>query len=86
MTMSGLWTGGKTHACTETIGFLSRRHLGVLSFHLLGDRMVKGRCMKCKQERDMKDVKEVVMKNGMKAAKGKCAVCGTTIFKIIGKA
>ncbi len=47
---------------------------------------VLGRCMKCKTEREMKDVKEVTMKNGMKAAKGKCSVCGTTMFKIIGKA
>lgn len=47
---------------------------------------MKGRCMKCKTEREMLDVKEVVMKNGMKAAKGKCKVCGTKMFKILGKA
>lgn len=47
---------------------------------------MKGRCMKCKAEREMKDVKEVVMKNGMKAAKGTCEKCGTKMFKILGKA
>ena len=42
--------------------------------------------MKCKTDREMTDEKEVVMKNGMKAATGKCKVCGTKMFKIIGKA
>lgn len=48
--------------------------------------MVKGRCMREKMDREMKDTKEVVMKNGMKALKGKCAQCGCSMFKIIGKA
>lgn len=48
--------------------------------------MPTGRCMHCKKERDMKDSKEVVMKNGMKAVKGVCTVCGTKMYKIIGKA
>lgn len=46
----------------------------------------KGRCMKCKKEVPIKDSKEVVMKNGMKAAKGVCAKCGTKVFRILGKA
>ena len=47
----------------------------------------KGRCMKCKEnDRLMKDVKEVVMKNGMRAAKGKCSVCDCGMYKILGKA
>jgi len=48
--------------------------------------MVKGRCMKCKKEIEIKDGKEVVMKNKMKAMKGVCPVCGTKVFRIIGKA
>ncbi len=48
--------------------------------------MVTGRCMKEKKDREMKNTKEVVMKNGMKALKGACAVCGTSMFKIVGKA
>ncbi len=48
--------------------------------------MVAGRCMKCKGEVEIKDAKEVVMKNGMKAAKGTCGKCGTKVFRILGKA
>ncbi|MBI2580595.1 hypothetical protein HYV85_02190 [Candidatus Woesearchaeota archaeon] len=48
--------------------------------------MVDGRCMKCKTNREMKDAKEVVMKNKMKAMKGTCPKCGTKMFRIIGKA
>ena len=48
--------------------------------------MPKGRCMKCKKQVEIKDAKEVIMKNGMKAAKGVCATCGTKVFRILGKA
>lgn len=47
--------------------------------------MVDGRCMRCKVQRQMKNEKEVVMKNGMKAMSGVCTNCGTKMFKIIGK-
>ena len=50
------------------------------------EQSVQGRCMKCKEQREMKDVEEVVMKNGMKAAKGSCTICGTGMYKILGKA
>lgn len=33
----------------------------------------------------MKDVKIVTMKNGRKAAKGTCEVCGTGMYKILSK-
>lgn len=46
----------------------------------------KGRCMKCRKEVTMKDPKETVMKNGMKAVKGSCPKCGTKVFRILGKA
>ena len=42
--------------------------------------------MKCKKEVEMKNPKDVIMKNGMKAAKGQCPECATTVFRIIGKA
>lgn len=48
--------------------------------------MVEGRCMKCKEQREMKDPKEVIMKNGLKAVTGTCVKCGTKMFKILGKA
>jgi hypothetical protein len=44
-----------------------------------------GYCMKCKQKREMKETTEVTMKNGRKALKGKCTVCGTGMYKILGK-
>ena len=47
---------------------------------------VQGRCMKCKERREMKDSEEVTMKNGMRAAKGKCKVCNTGMYRILGKA
>ncbi len=48
--------------------------------------MTDGRCMKCRETRTMKDEKEVVMKNGMRAMSGLCSTCGTKMFKILGKA
>ena len=46
---------------------------------------VIGYCMKCKEKREMKETAEVTMKNGRKAMKGKCTVCGTGMYKILGK-
>jgi len=48
--------------------------------------MAKGRCMKCKKEVEIKEGKEVIMKNKMKAVKGSCPACGTKVFRILGKA
>ncbi len=48
--------------------------------------MAEGYCVKCKAKREMKDAKEVIMKNGRKALKGTCPTCGTGMFKILGKA
>jgi DNA-directed RNA polymerase subunit RPC12/RpoP len=47
--------------------------------------MAEARCMKCKKQVEVKDPKEVVMKNGMKAVSGVCPECGTKVFKILGK-
>jgi len=49
-------------------------------------KMAQGRCMKCKKQVEIKNGKEVVMKNGMKAMKGECPTCGTKVFRILGKA
>ncbi|UCB56550.1 MAG: hypothetical protein JSV30_04895 [Candidatus Omnitrophota bacterium] len=40
-------------------------------------------CVKCKAKKEMKDAKEVTLKNGRKAMKGKCPVCGTSLFRIM---
>jgi hypothetical protein len=37
-----------------------------------------------KDKREMKDAQHVTMKNGKPAMKGQCAVCGTTMFAIVG--
>jgi len=44
-----------------------------------------GYCVKCKEKRDFEGNVEV-SKTGMKMAKGKCPVCGTTVNRILGKA
>ncbi len=46
--------------------------------------MAEGYCVKCKAKREIADGVEEVMKNGRKAIKGKCPVCGTVMFKILG--
>ena len=40
-------------------------------------------CVKCKTKRKF-DGEEVTMKNGRRAARGKCPVCGTTMNRILG--
>jgi len=47
--------------------------------------MGQGYCVKCKAKREMKDAKEVTMKNGRKAMKGECPKCDTKMFCITGK-
>ncbi|KKR19961.1 MAG: hypothetical protein UT48_C0025G0003 [Parcubacteria group bacterium GW2011_GWE2_39_37] len=47
-------------------------------------------CVKCKAKREMIDAQEVEMKGKgevkRKAMKGKCPTCGTSMFRILGKA
>jgi len=42
-------------------------------------------CVKCKQKREIKDPQRVTMKNGRAAIRGKCPVCGTGLYRILGK-
>jgi hypothetical protein len=46
---------------------------------------VEGYCVKCRAKKEIKDAKQVTMKNGRPATEGSCPDCGTKIFKI-GKA
>jgi uncharacterized Zn finger protein (UPF0148 family) len=46
--------------------------------------MAEGYCVKCKAKKEIADGVEEVMKNGRRAIKGKCPVCGTVMFKILG--
>ncbi|MDA1348153.1 MAG: DUF5679 domain-containing protein [Chloroflexi bacterium] len=42
-------------------------------------------CLKCRAHRDINDSQELTLKNGRPATRGKCSVCGSTVFRI-GKA
>ena len=48
--------------------------------------MQQAYCVKCKAKKDMADAKEVKMKNGRPAMKGKCGDCGCGMYCILGKA
>lgn len=49
--------------------------------------MAEGYCVRCKAKQPISDGVEEIMKNGRKAVKGKCPVCGAVMFKILsGKA
>jgi uncharacterized protein DUF5679 len=53
--------------------------------HHYKDRLAtQAYCVKCKTKRDMKDEKQVTMKNGQKALSGICTTCGTKMFRIGG--
>jgi len=41
-------------------------------------------CMKCKAKKAIDNPKQVKMRNGRKAVKGTCSVCGTKMYKIGG--
>ena len=44
--------------------------------------MVEAYCVKCRAKREMKDPKQVTMKNGRPATKGTCPKCGTGMYRI----
>lgn len=45
---------------------------------------IEGYCINCKAPREIKDAESITMgnNNNIKAKKGKCAKCGTTMFRI----
>ena len=44
--------------------------------------MTQGYCMKCRKKVEMKNPKQVTMKNGRPATTGTCPYCGTKVFRI----
>jgi hypothetical protein len=48
------------------------------------DLLMKAYCMKCRDEREIKDARAEKMMNGNTATKGSCSICGTNVC-IIGK-
>lgn len=49
------------------------------------DKMVQGRCMRCKRQVEIVNAQEIRMKNGMRAARGTCPICNTIVMRIIGR-
>ncbi|MFH1656588.1 MAG: DUF5679 domain-containing protein [Candidatus Nealsonbacteria bacterium] len=51
--------------------------------------MMEAYCVKCKAKQEMKDPNEVEFKGKgdtkRRAMKGECPVCGTKMFRILGK-
>jgi len=45
---------------------------------------MNGYCVKCKSPKAIANAVEATLKNGRKALRGKCAACGTGMFKILG--
>jgi hypothetical protein len=43
---------------------------------------MQGYCLKCRTEREMKNTKSIIMKNGKQATQGVCSVCGTKMYRI----
>ncbi len=39
-------------------------------------------CLKCRSQRQIQDVKQVILKNGRSAQRGTCPACGKTVFKM----
>ena len=46
---------------------------------------IQGRCMKCKENKDMKDAQMTMTSRGGFMAKGKCSACGCGMCKIMSK-
>ena len=47
--------------------------------------MVTGRCLHCRKQIEILNSEKYLMKNGLEAMRGKCPVCGTKVFRILGK-
>ncbi|HKC73284.1 MAG TPA: DUF5679 domain-containing protein [Chloroflexota bacterium] len=41
-------------------------------------------CVKCRTKRPIKNAQETTMKNGRRALKGQCEVCGTNVTLMLG--
>jgi DNA-directed RNA polymerase subunit RPC12/RpoP len=49
------------------------------------DAMATAYCMKCRKKVEIRNPKQVTLKNNSPAVQGVCPVCGTKVFRI-GKA
>ena len=46
---------------------------------------IEGRCMKCKEQKPMKDAQMTITSRGGFMAKGKCSACGCGMCRIMSK-
>jgi len=46
------------------------------------DAMAIAYCMKCRKKVEIKDPKQITLKNNRPAVQGVCALCGTKVFRI----
>ncbi|MCP8311069.1 MAG: DUF5679 domain-containing protein [Candidatus Methylarchaceae archaeon HK01M] len=44
--------------------------------------MVQAFCVKCRTKREIKNPKQVILKNNRPAVKGTCSVCGSTVYRM----
>ena len=44
--------------------------------------MATAYCMKCRKKVEIKDAKQITLKNGRPAVQGACPTCGTKVFRI----
>ena len=44
--------------------------------------MATAYCMKCRQKVEIKNPKQIILKNGGPAVQGVCLVCGTKVFRL----
>lgn len=44
--------------------------------------MASAYCMKCRKKVEIKNPRNVTLKNGRPAVKGVCSSCGTAVFRI----
>ena len=61
-----------------------RGQIGRVFFDMAATTTYEAYCVKCREKREMQDPEEVTMKNGRQAVQGKCGVCGTKLFRILG--
>jgi len=47
--------------------------------------MATAYCMKCRKKVEIRNPRQITLKNGRPATQGVCSVCGTKVFRI-GKA
>jgi len=79
--------GGFSHLClfVETVRncWKNKDNLGrIIKSKSKEDVMPQAYCMKCRQKREIKDSKQITMKNNRPAVQGTCPVCGTKVFRI----